>query len=556
MRAMDFMEWALHTATNHPDLRNSFVTANDQWLDILLHDGRAFRFRPGALINENSPLELRTELLNRLISIGITNATSPAAEPSSEFPPKSESRKHSAQTRDLPPSEKASHLQTEKIEDENDADSTKNQRQNSFSEAFAQTFTSSNTETTSKETDLGDNPDDSATSVAGHSHNLSEEINHSEEANSVFDTNFANQTNNIFSTDAPGTKSFSFDPNLSECSSYESDWNVENSSVFDSDSILPIVRNAAYFLRSHNGDDSMVYIPLTDFIAAGIAQDNLKTISPIYYSQLTDDFREIGEILSESVSELRNIVDTIDQTLRLDVMRIAGANVISFSEPMNYESSWFADLELIQQLTARISTDQRDSLFLFVPASRTKFYIVREDDPNLADFFKELLATSDSPEAIYPLPHTVAADGWREWIPFPGSPLAEILGALRGKFRQAIYAEQVRQMLTWGDFGALKSYDPKVLRNGERVSNTIWRNTDGVGSVPDTDFITFIREPSPHPWENAPSVKFSIRTHIAREIWGEGIKLAENIWPPRWEITGFPDDETLTKLREASTREF
>ena len=48
--------------------------------------------------------------------------------------------------------------------------------------------------------------------------------------------------------------------------------------------VMPIVREAGYFLRSHRGEDSMVYVPLTDFIAVGLAHDFPDTIQPIYYS--------------------------------------------------------------------------------------------------------------------------------------------------------------------------------------------------------------------------------------------------------------------------------
>ncbi|XCB29194.1 hypothetical protein RQN30_07965 [Arcanobacterium hippocoleae] len=52
INAMNFIDWALSVAANHPELQDSIVTANDDWLDILLSDGRTFRFRPGALIKK------------------------------------------------------------------------------------------------------------------------------------------------------------------------------------------------------------------------------------------------------------------------------------------------------------------------------------------------------------------------------------------------------------------------------------------------------------------------------------------------------------------------
>lgn len=440
------MEWALHTAVSHPALKNSIVTANGEWLDILLNDGRTFRFRPGALINETSPLEIRTDLLNRLISIGVKNALASSAEEA-------------------------------KI----------NQPAPSASQNFAQQI-------------------QQIDSINSHTYTLPAEF-----------------------------------PELMDQEAH---------------SMLPIVRNAAYFLNSHQGKDSLIYLPLTDFIATGIATTAKEELSPIYYSQIADDFRDISEILSDSVITLRKIAANENDGLQLAVLNIAGAQVVSFTNPANIASSWFTDLEIIQQVVAQMQTLHKNSLPLFVPAAHTKLYVVFDDDPQLISFFSELLATRDFENAIYPLPHTVAADGWCEWIPLPGSPLAQVLGALRGEFRKKIYDTQVEQMLKWGEFGALKEYEAKVLHNGERVSHTIWRDTDGFGSLPDTDFITFIREPSPHPWEKNRGIQFTIRSHIAREIWKDAFQPAKNTWPPRWQISGFPDEPTLTKLQSASSREF
>lgn len=465
------MEWALHTAVSHPALKNSIVTANGDWLDILLNDGRTFRFRPGALINETSPLEIRTDLLNRLISIGVKNALAPSAEEAKINQPNSDTPDSGTLDSNAP---------------------------------------NSNTSTSNT-------PDTPAPQ------------------------NFAQQIQQI---DSINSHTYTLPAEFPELINQEAH------------SMLPIVRNAAYFLNSHQGKDSLIYLPLTDFIATGIATSTKEELQPIYYSQIADDFRDISEILSESVITLRKIAANENDGLQLAVLNIAGAQVVSFTNPANIASSWFTDLEIIQQVVAQMQTLHKNSLPLFVPAALTKLYVVFDDDPQLISFFSELLATRDFENAIYPLPHTVAADGWCEWIPLPGSPLAQVLGALRGEFRKKIYDTQVEQMLKWGEFGALKEYEAKVLHNGERVSHTIWRDTDGFGSLPDTDFITFIREPSPHPWEKNRGIQFTIRSHIAREIWKDAFQPAKNTWPPRWQISGFPDEPTLTKLQAASSREF
>lgn len=428
MEGMDFMAWALNIAWAHPELQKAVVNANGDWLDFLLEDGRTFRFRPGALINPEAPEENRTELLNRLISIGIEQAESPK---------------------------------------------------------IAEGTTAAKPE---------------ANGPGG---------------------------------PAPATIS-----------------PVDTTSA----AVVPIVRSADYFLTSHHDSDSIVYLPLTEFLAVGLAYDMPETIQPIYYSQIANDDREVGEIMSEAVVTLRTFQNPHQQTVEIGLTEVAGAKVMTFLKPANYELSWFADLEIMQEIAARAAEQANGDIPLFIPASRTKLFIVFASDPHLPDFFRLLLAERNAPDAVYPLPHTVAADGWREWAPFPGSPLAEMLSTLRNQFRARIYDTQVRAMLTWGDFGALKSFHVRRLKTGERVSTTVWDAADGHGSIPETDFITFVREESRSGEEKVPAVEITVLLNAAREIWPSGFSRDENAWPPRWEVTGFPDDATLQQLLAATDR--
>ncbi|QOR47698.1 hypothetical protein INS90_10775 [Trueperella pecoris] len=461
---MDFMEWALSQATKHPELENALVTATDDWLDILLADGRTFRFRPGALIKPDAPLDQREVLLNRLISIGVEQADVAT------------------------PSEPAHNADQADKTSRDDGVVHKNPSQGAIAPANP----------------LSPASDDAATSA-----------------------------------DDPGA--------------YESPYAEEPT---EDTPVVPIVRSADYFLPSAPDADSMVYLPLTDFLAVGIAYDLPDSTQPIYYEQLADEGRELGEIMSEAVLTLRLMTNENQQTVELGSSEIAGARVITFLQPPNYELSWFADVDMIQQLAERITADHPDDIPLFVPASRTKLFIVFADDPHLVDFFKLLLTQRESPDAVYPLPHTVAADGWLEWQPFPGSELAEVLGALRNHFRERIYSAQEQMMKKWAGFGEVKTFVPRRIQGGERVSTVTWDAGDKHGTVPVTDFVTFTRSASPHPWEDATPVNITVRTHVAREIWPEGFSPDETVWPPRLVIDGFPDDETLALLIDASGRRF
>jgi len=80
---MAFMDWAVEVAAAHPELKGAFINADGEWLDILLADGRTFRFRPAQLMDASKPEAVRRELLTRLISIGVSRAE---AAPGSDGP--------------------------------------------------------------------------------------------------------------------------------------------------------------------------------------------------------------------------------------------------------------------------------------------------------------------------------------------------------------------------------------------------------------------------------------------------------------------------------------
>ena len=77
---MGFIDWAFDVATAHPDLTGALIDVDGEWLDILLPDGRTFRFRPGQMIDGSKPEPVRRKLLDRLISIGVARAESAPAE--------------------------------------------------------------------------------------------------------------------------------------------------------------------------------------------------------------------------------------------------------------------------------------------------------------------------------------------------------------------------------------------------------------------------------------------------------------------------------------------
>ncbi len=429
-----FMDWVADVAAQHPELVNAVVTVDGNWLDILLPDGRTFRFRPEQMVKPTLEEQERRRRLDRLISIGIQQAK-PATQ----------------------------------------------------AEAPAATIV----------------PDESADASA---------------------------------TDDP----------------------ID----FESDTILPIVRAADYFVSSHDhgADNSMIYLPLTDFIGVGLARDRADSTDPIFFADLAQstDSHDIGQLFGKSVTTLRSLSMRDGQTgVELGIARTAGARTFVLTSPPSYQSSWFADLDMTRTLAESLSKEYDNRLPLFVPVNRTRLVIVFADEPRLPQFFSSLRGHDGESEAIYPLPHTVSADGWREWIPMRDHPATAMLDILRTTYRRRIYTKQVAAMGSWPqDLGVLKPYNVHRPRAGQRVSLAQWSNRDEHGSIPDTDFISFVRRPSGLPWDEDRGDVVTVRSRVAREVLADEIHPLENVWPPRWEIRGFPTPGQLRQLMDTRDPEF
>lgn len=464
------MKWAARTASKHPHLHDAFINVEGDWLDILLIDGRSFRFRPGHLIDTNLPLEEQRILLDKLISIGVANA-----ELSKKVEKESHSVDHSAEKQDTYNTNDTRHT-TPPLNTPVRPENSRHARQ-----AFGETLTF-------PPLDLND-PD----SVIEH--------------------------------------------------------------------LVPRVHSADFFLSSHNRahDDSMVYIPLTPFLGAGLSIEGGNTSRPLFHS----DIRKLGltsnitDLFQAALAHIRSpfVSDDGSLTMRVELRPRQGAQIYEFTGPINYRCSWFLDVEIAHFTSMLPRQENSDIIPLFIPAQPDRLYIATADDPALPSFLNNLANTIDSAAPLYPLPHVVTDDGWSEWIPLPDHPAAPVLSRIRTLARARIYRIQNEAMTRWPeDFGKLMPYDPG-LHNNDFSSYTRWTSGTVHGSVPETDFIIFAREKSPHPWENDKGESVLLRSRVARDVWHEGFSPMPNIWPPRWVINGFPDQAQFAALKEAADRE-
>ena len=560
------MTWALKTATSHPELAKAMVNADGEWLDFLLEDGRTFRFRPGALIRPEAPAENREDILNRLISIGIKQASLPTVSerrsdgtvPGAVPPGTSDTFDRyvpGSERGGFPSSASAVKKAPEPSPDERPASDEANDPVPD-AEAAAPA-----------EAPVASSPAEPADAAETNAAAEANEPAEPADANEPADTNVppvvvTSATEAAAEPAEPSDPGPEFEAEASSSASEpvfsrdgrESESGVATGpDVTPATEVLPIVRGADFFLRTHHPEDGMVYLPLTNFVGVGLSLGTSLPTQPVYFSQLGSDPEPLGELMMRAVDHLR---EQMNDAIELVVDTSMGANAALFVSPEGFQSSWFADVVALGSISQHFAEQEPDAIPLFVPVSFDKLLVVMSTDPGLAALFRHLLSVREDERLIYPLPHTLAADGWTEWVPFPGDELAETLGTLRNYFRAKIYDQQVRTYTAWGVPGALKEFIPRRLKTGERVSATEWDALDGEGSIPDATYITFTRAASPHPWERATPVSITVLTHVARELWPDGIERDPNAWPKRYRVKGFPDDATLLRLRDGAGRQF
>ncbi|MGO1591301.1 MAG: hypothetical protein ACTH1Z_04490 [Ancrocorticia sp.] len=552
-----FMDWVLDVAAEHPDLNGAFVNSDGEWLDVLLADGRAFRFRPNQMIDESKPEPARRSVLNKLIGIGVQQADTAVAEGENGAGSSGAGSSGAGSSGTAGGQSKAGGAGGARdVGGAGGAGNLGNAGSAGNADGASSTRDSGSVKKTGGFGGSGRSPDGKAPSKGGRGNADSREGRPS--LSSVFDAIMS-----AFTSQSPLTAGLTSGPEGKEESVEGPDSEGPDSEESSGEvHRLPIVRPADYFLPSHNHqhDDSMVYLPLTDFIGVGLADDHPDTIQPLFFSDLDERgiAPELGPLFVDAVEELRQLNFHEGQAgIELGIADVSGAQVFWLTSPNNYQSSWFADLDMAQTISESLVQEYPGSLPLFVPASRTSFFAVMADDPKLPLLLENLRGHDVDGDAVYPLPHTVASDGWKEWIPMSDHPAARILEELRTTYRKRIYDCQAKEIMKWEGMDLeLKPFSVHHLRSGSHVSNCQYTSRDHEASLPQTDFVSFVRQPSDLPWDEDKGETITIRFHVALDMWPEGFHQAEGVWPPRWEVRGFPTPEQLEELSEAAHRDF
>jgi hypothetical protein len=268
-----------------------------------------------------------------------------------------------------------------------------------------------------------------------------------------------------------------------------------------------------------------------DHLAGGIVLDSKNAMQSVGAEDLEKwgiNFYEAMEIAKENLAKLPTSYAKIGDALY---------GVLSQDA---YESSRVFDLDWIRGL--EVSGDP-----IAIAPSRNYLLVTGTENRDLWEPFFDLAYKSyqEDPRPLSMMPIRLVDDYWEDWLPPPDHPL-------RSKFENVVlldlanmYSEQKklfeefqeRKELTDAFISSVMGFENKA--SGEITTMSIWVK-DLKTWLPRTHKIAFMEEPNGAPqmasWEEV------------QRVVGDQMRQIDGIYPPRWEIEGFPTPAQFASL--------
>ncbi|RKH29121.1 hypothetical protein [Corallococcus sicarius] len=175
-----------------------------------------------------------------------------------------------------------------------------------------------------------------------------------------------------------------------------------------------------------------------------------------------------------------------------------------------------------------------------------------EDAEGLLEVAEATMAGLKAPRPVDGRALRLTADGWRPFLPEPGSPSRSLLENLAFASRVRGYQEQTerlrRQHEKEGSQLYVAGYVPEQDAKGRFFGQTLWFN-DGETLLPRADVILFM-DTSLGP--DAPPVA-SVRWDLVVRDAGTMLMPEPGLYPERYRVRGFPSKELLQRWKSDPT---
>ena len=190
---------------------------------------------------------------------------------------------------------------------------------------------------------------------------------------------------------------------------------------------------------------------------------------------------------------------------------------------------------------------------VMIPAA-TVLMVAGSEDPVALGLMSEVARDAvQDPRSISGVAFRRTPEGWRAWLPKPGSPVYDKLYFLALQSHANAYTQQKELLDAWYEFKGEKQFVARfsAFRTdaGEIYTCTPW--TEGVdGLLPRTDRIDFVRLEGEDQGESKAKV-WPAKFEVALELVGR-LMSRTNDRPERWKTAGFPTEEELNEMTRRS----
>lgn len=537
---MSFIEWAYGIAQTHPDLANATIHIEDEeWLEVLFPSGKVVRFRPAMIIDRSAPLDVQEDQLRRVFTISMQRAAEEEErEKNDDAGAASRSRPSAMEPSAMEPAESPD-LPYSRDAGGRDSDTR---------------------DAGGRSSDIGRSSD------MGRDSSIRNPDTHNSDVNRGA-TGFAQFAKSFFKRrddSGAGALGRFLNPATDEHvdAQHPSGAFIYNHTPDYLDSLwgaspnitVPTIRLASTVVNlRRKREESPIFVPLTDQIALIASRVTADGSEPIYQSEIGT--RPPAAFLGESLENMREVMERFSEEHTHTITTIGGCRCVVFHSPVPWECPLMADVEWALTETENFQRERPNALLLFVPVTNTTLLAVSSDEPNLHGLFAHLLRQRKRAELIYPLPHIVTNDGWSEWIPFPDHPASTVLEELRHFYRAKI-DDAVRNWYAFNSPGtACAPYQTMIWKSDEVLSVAFVDERISAITLPKTDLVGFRTAAASMPWAAAVDGEVIVRRHDAEAIWPD-FHLQSRTWPPRYEISRFPDVEAFERLKRAAAESY
>lgn len=297
--------------------------------------------------------------------------------------------------------------------------------------------------------------------------------------------------------------------------------------------LLPAVR-APSWVAAIGGDTPDPHLagrPLAPFVRVLCAIDSAHSIA----------FATGDDLAAWGVSDEQALRAASSNLARRPCLAERRGPVTVVTGPDGYASSWLAAPGAL----AAVAADIGDSVIAVAP-SRDELLLLDTGHPDAARILEATVERyRNAVRQLSPVPYLVAAAGIEPWEPPADHPARPVVARTASYLAAVEYGRQKTMLDDLDEDVYVGSYTLMQRSDGSLWSWTPWVRQVTDGLLPRADRVSFADNDSP-------ATAFFVPWDEAVALAGGALADDPRYDPPRWRHHGWPDDDTVARLRERS----